>query len=185
MTTMAKSTTLERSTDLAPIAQDPAVVAARAAVDAAVAARDRASVEARTVRTVLAQPPAAGDGLAILRARVALPRAELAEMETDLAFQEATATSAQVERAALAQRLPAARERVRRLVVQLYAVLDGEVMPLMLALRDQITRENTALGRPLIPLGELLWPEFLGPTPGDSLFELRRTLLTRSGWLEG
>lgn len=180
-----RADTLELPTDLAPaVADDPAVIEARAAVDRAVAARDRTAAEARALRTLLASPPSAGDGLAVLRAKLDLPRAERAEDEAALAYEEATATSAQVEREASAQRLPAARARVAPLVRQLYTELDGRIMPLMVRLRDQIAAENAALGRPAFPPGELLWPEFMGPNPGDSLFEHRRRLLTQQGWFE-
>jgi hypothetical protein len=139
---MAKTATLDRSTTRGPVGEDPTVLEARAAVDAAVAARDRTAAEARALRTLLAAPPSAGDGLAILRARVGLPAAEVAEVEAALGYEEAAAASAQVEREARAARLPAARARVAALVRQYYAVLDGEVMPIMLGLREAIARET-------------------------------------------
>ena len=182
MTTMTKARTAVDAPDLGPVGEDPAVVAARAREVEAWAAKERASTAARACRAVLAQP-AGTDRHAALRARVALPGVELQEQETALAHSDAVQHTQAVEAEARRVRLPAAQARVRVLLHRFYEVLDREAVPLMVLLRDQIQQENAALGRPMVVASDVLWPELLG-YGGESLLELRRTLLQRAGWLD-
>ena len=70
------------------------------------------------------------------------------------------------------------------LLQQAYDTFDERLMPIMLALRDQIAAENAALGAVVFHPADLLWPEVVGVTGlGDSLLEHRRRLLQRAGWL--